>query len=185
MPIDPRELRRCLGHFTTGVTVITCAGDDDAPHGATVNAFTAVSLEPPLVLISLDRRSKLCSLLEDTPFTVNVLESAQKDLALHFAGRPNQDVVWDEPSVCGSPRLGGALAHIACTPWQHYDGGDHVLYLGEVQEFRLLDGNPLLFHTGKFHHLGGDHEPIFWDESADGPGGMSWFTQALTNSTPS
>ncbi len=183
MPIDPRELRRCLGHFTTGVTVITCAGVDGAAHGATVNAFTAVSLEPPLVLVSLDRRSKLCSLLEAKPFTVNVLEAAQKDLALHFAGRPNQDVVWDEPNACGAPQLVGALAHIACTPWQHYDGGDHVLYLGEVQEFRLHEGNPLLFHTGKFHHLGGDHDPLLWDGSADGPAGMSWFSQALT-STP-
>ena len=56
--------------------------------------------------------------------------------------------------------------------------GDHVLYLGEVQEFRLHEGNPLLFHTGKFHHLGGDHDPLLWDGSADGPGGMSWFSQA-------
>src|SRR3954465_7893460 len=89
MAIHPRELRQCLGHFTTGVTVITCAGADGAPHGATVNAFTAVSLEPPLVLVSLDRRSRLCALLEAAPFTVNVLEASQKDLALHFAGRPN------------------------------------------------------------------------------------------------
>lgn len=180
MAIDPRELRRCLGHFATGVTVITCTGPDGTPHGATVNAFTAVSLEPPLVLVSLDRRSKLCGLLDEArPFTVNVLESAQKDLALHFAGRPNQDVGWDAVSECGAPQLADALAHIACTPWQHYDGGDHVLYLGEVQQFRIHDGQPLLFHTGKFHHLGGDHQPILWDDSADGPGGMSWFTQAL------
>ncbi|NMO92324.1 flavin reductase family protein [Actinomycetospora sp. TBRC 11914] len=182
MPIDPRELRRCLGHFTTGVTVITCAGTGAgaAPHGATVNAFTAVSLEPPLVLVSLDRRSRLCSLVADRPFTVNVLEAAQKDLALHFAGRPNQDVRWAAESSCGSPQLAGALAHVACTPWQHYDGGDHVLYLGEVQEFRIHDGDPLLFHTGKFHRLGGDQNPLLWDDSADGPGGMAWFTQALT-----
>jgi flavin reductase (DIM6/NTAB) family NADH-FMN oxidoreductase RutF len=184
MPIDPRELRRCLGHFTTGVTVITCAGADGTPHGATVNAFTAVSLEPPLVLVSLDRRSRLCALLEAAPFTVNVLEASQKDLALHFAGRPNQDVIWDPESDCGAPQLAGALAHIACTPWEHHDGGDHVLYLGEVQQFRIHSGQPLLFHTGKFHHLGGDHNPLLWDDSADGPGGMSWFSQALSPATP-
>lgn len=178
MAIDPRELRRCLGHFATGVTVITCHGEDGAPHGATVNAFTAVSLDPPLVLVSLDRRSKLCGLLASRPFTVNVLEAAQKDLALHFAGRPNQDVVW-EPAADGAPGLAGALAHISCTPWQHHDGGDHVLHLGEVQQFRIHDGDPLLFHTGKFHHLGDDHLPLLWDDSADGPGGMSWFSQAL------
>lgn len=179
MSIDPRELRRCLGHFATGVTVITCVGDDARPHGATVNAFTAVSLDPPLVVVSLDRRSKLCGLVDSAPFTVNVLEAAQKDLALHFAGKPNQDVAWEPDRDGGAPQLAGALAHISCTPWQHYDGGDHILYVGEVQQFRIHDGDPLLFHTGKFHHLGDDHHPLLWDGSADGPGGMSWFSQAL------
>lgn len=181
MAIDPRELRRCLGHFTTGVTVITCQGTGGEPHGATVNAFTAVSLEPPLVLVSLDRRSRLCTLVDQRPFTVNVLESAQKDLALHFAGKPNQDVEWSADSECGAPRLGGALAHISCTPWQVYDGGDHVLYLGEVQEFVMHEGQPLLFHTGKFHHLGGDHEPVLWADSADGPEGQSWIVQSTVS----
>lgn len=169
MAIDPKELRRCLGHFTTGVTVVTCRGVDGAPHGATVNAFTAVSLEPPLVLVSLDRRSTVCSLVEARPFTVNVLESGQKDLALHFAGRPNQDVVWAEDSECGAPRLDGTLAHISCTPWQIYDGGDHLLYVGEVQQFHIHPGRPLLFHSGQFHHLGDDHNPVLWGDSADGP----------------
>ncbi len=181
MAIDPRELRRCLGHFTTGVTVITCQGQDGQPHGATVNAFTAVSLEPPLVLVSLDRRSRLCSLVDQRPFTVNVLESAQKDLALHFAGKPNQDVEWLPDSDCGAPRLAGVLAHISCTPWQAYDGGDHLLYLGEVQEFVMHDGQPLLFHTGKFHHLGDDHEPVLWGDSADGPEGQSWISRATAS----
>jgi flavin reductase (DIM6/NTAB) family NADH-FMN oxidoreductase RutF len=176
MAIHPRELRQCLGHFTTGVTVVTCRGEDEAPHGVTVNAFTAVSLEPPLVLVSLARRSRVCGLVESRPFGVNVLEAAQKDLALHFAGKPNQDVEWVADSDCGSPRLGGTLAHISCVPWRHYDGGDHVLYLGEVQEFRIYDGQPLLFHTGKFHHLGGNHAPLLWDDSADGPGSISWFS---------
>lgn len=189
MAIDPRELRRALGHFATGVTVVTCHGGDGAPHGATVNAFTAVSLEPPLVLVSLDRRSRLCSLLEARPFTVNVLEAGQKDLARHFAGTPGQDVDWevdrDDDSGGGAPRLAGALAHIACTPWRHYDGGDHVLYLGEVQEFRLHEGSPLLFHTGKFHQLGDDFDPDLWEGSADAPGGMAWFSDVLvTRPTP-
>lgn len=179
MPIDPRELRRCLGHFTTGVTVVTCADDDGTPHGATVNAFTAVSLQPPLVLVSLDRRSRLCALLERRPFTVNVLESAQKDLALHFAGRPNQDVQWAHDPDHVVPKLAGVLAHIACTPWRRYDGGDHVLYLGEVERFHIHAGQPLLFHTGEFHHLGGSNHPLLWDDSADGPGGVSWFPRLV------
>ncbi|MDT7601733.1 MAG: hypothetical protein QOK26_3810, partial [Pseudonocardiales bacterium] len=87
MAVDPRELRSCLGHFATGVTVITCDGDG-TPHGATVNAFSAVSLDPPLVLVSLDRKSKACKYLDGRPFTVNVLTEPQDDVALHFAGRP-------------------------------------------------------------------------------------------------
>ena len=81
--------------------------------------------------------------------------------------------MWLPDSDCGAPRLGGALAHVSCTPWQTYDGGDHVLYLGEVQEFRIHSGHPLLFHTGKFHHLGDDHEPVLWGDSADGPEGQA------------
>ena len=169
MAIDPKELRRCLGHFTTGVTVITCHDETGERHGATVNAFTAVSLEPPLVLVSLDRRSKVCGLIESRPFTVNVLEAAQKELALHFAGRPNQEVCWASDSGCGAPRLDRTLAHISCTPWRSYDGGDHLLYLGEVQQFHNHPGQPLLFHSGQFHHLGDDHNPLLWDGSADGP----------------
>ncbi|NKQ52283.1 flavin reductase family protein [Amycolatopsis sp. K13G38] len=177
MAIDPKELRRCLGHFATGVTVITCRGEDGAPHGATVNAFTAVSLEPPLVLVSLDRRSRLCALAGSRPFTVNVLEAGQKELALHFAGRPNQEVRWARGNEWGVPRLAGTLAHISCTPWRSYDGGDHVLFLGEVQQFRVHPGRPLLFHEGQFHQLGEEHRPLLWDRSADGPdGGVSFFS---------
>ncbi|GEL17520.1 flavin reductase family protein [Pseudonocardia asaccharolytica] len=182
MAIDPRELRRCLGHFATGVTVVTCRGADGGPHGATVNSFTAVSLDPPLVLVSLDRRSKVCAMLEAEPFTVNVLESTQHDIALHFAGRPCLDEVpWDADSGCGAPRLAGCLAHVSCTPWQHYDGGDHILYLGEVQEFRIHPGRPLLFHTGKFHHLGDDFDPVPWEGSADAPFGTSWFSDVFVD----
>lgn len=179
MAIDPRELRQCLGHFATGVTVVTCHGDDAEPHGATVNAFTAVSLDPPLILVSLDRRSTVCSLVEARPFTVNVLEARQKDLAMHFAGKPNQDVAWDVESSCGAPQLVGALAHVSCTPWQHYDGGDHLLYLGEVQAFRIHDGAPLLFHTGKFHQLGDNFDPDIWAGSADAPGGVTLFSDVF------
>jgi flavin reductase (DIM6/NTAB) family NADH-FMN oxidoreductase RutF len=183
MAIDPKELRRCLGHFTTGVTVVTCSGEDGNPHGATVNAFTAVSLDPPLVLVSLDRRSRLCGLIDSRPFTVNVLESNQKDLALHFAGKPSQKVRWAPDSACGTPRLDGTLAHVACVPWRSYDGGDHVLYLGEVQEFLIHDGRPLLFHTGKFHHLGDGHAPLLWDDSVDGPGGVTFVAGSITGSS--
>lgn len=175
MAIDPRELRRCLGHFATGVTVVTCRGRDSAPHGATVNAFTAVSLEPPLVLVSLDRRSRICKYLDGAPFTVNVLTEPQDHVALHFAGKPmSRAPEWERPDPELAPRLAGSLATISCGPWCAYDGGDHVLYLGEVRDFTSTGGEPLVFYLGAFRHLGPAYEAVPWLGSADCPG-VSWF----------
>jgi flavin reductase (DIM6/NTAB) family NADH-FMN oxidoreductase RutF len=175
MRIDPRQLRTCLGHFATGVTVVTC-GPTAAPHGATVNSFTAVSMEPALVLVSLDRRSRTCGYLEGNPFTVNVLREPQDDVALHFAGRPTDEPVrWEAPTDGLAPRLADSLATVACSPWRSYDGGDHVLFLGEVQEFEYFGGDPLVFYLGKFRHLGPAFETVPWFESADYPE-LSWFS---------
>jgi len=184
MGIDPRELRRCLGHFTTGVTVVTCFTADGVAHGATVNAFTAVSLDPALVLVSLDRRSRMSRLLEARPFTVNVLEAAQRETALHFAGRPClEQVAWDVATDCGAPGLTDSLASISCSPWRHYDGGDHILYLGEVQEFRVRTGRPLLFHTGEFHRLHHDPGLVPWDGSGDAPSATAWVADPRAGQT--
>lgn len=168
MTVDSRELRNCLGHFASGVTVVTCHGHEDTAHGMTVNAFTAVSLDPPLVLVSIDRRTKGCDLLDRAPFTVNVLHSGQRDVALHFAGRPQAslDLSWEEGKL--APRLLGCLAHLECEPWASYDGGDHVLFLGQVHTLDYADREPLLFYTGKFHQLGTAYD-LPWLESLDCP----------------
>nr|QEO74742.1 flavin reductase domain protein FMN-binding [uncultured bacterium] len=143
-----RELRDCLGHFATGVTVVTCEINGEK-HGATVNSFTAVSLDPPLVLVSLDRRSKACQRLDNRPFVVNVLKEDQSDVALHFAGTPAAGLVpWN------GTKLRDALAHIVCEPWRSYDGGDHVLYLGEIKEIEVHRGEPLVFYRGAFREVG-------------------------------
>ncbi|MFS8104566.1 flavin reductase family protein [Lentzea alba] len=143
-----RELRDCLGHFATGVTVVT-SEIDGQKHGATVNSFTAVSLDPPLVLVSLDRTSKAGRHLGDRPFVVNVLKEGQSDLAMHFAGRPTaRPIRWD------GTKLAEALAHIVCEPWRSYDGGDHVLFLGRVKEIGTSQGDPLLFYRGAFTKRG-------------------------------
>lgn len=174
MRIDSRSLRTCLGYFATGVTVVTVEAEGTA-HGATVNAFTAVSLEPPLVLVSLDRNTKICRYLDDRPFTVNVLRDSQDDVALNFAGKPMSDPVgWEWPGGELAPRLAGSLAAISCTPWRSYDGGDHVLYLGEVVNIEHRGGEPLVFYCGKFRHLGSAFAEVPWLESADYPG-LSWF----------
>ncbi|MCC3777752.1 flavin reductase family protein [Streptomyces sp. UNOB3_S3] len=149
-----RRLRTCLGHFATGVTVVTCEVGG-APHGATVNAFTAVSLDPALVLVSLARESRAARHLGGRPFTVNVLAEEQEELALRFAGRPGAaEPRWERPAAGLAPRLAGALATVSCAPWAAYDGGDHVLFLGRVEEFAHRDGRPLVFYQGEFQRLG-------------------------------
>ncbi|MDR7303539.1 flavin reductase family protein [Haloactinomyces albus] len=177
MHLDPRELRNCLGHFASGITVVSCEVDGH-PHGATVNAFSAVSLDPPLVLVSLDRRSKACEHLENRPFAVNVLGEQQDAVALHFAGKPTDEPIeWVRPAD-SAPYLRGSLARISCRPWRSYDGGDHVIHLGEVDSFALAEGDPLVFYLGAFRHLGKAFHAAPWLESLDCPTGQTRFVLA-------
>ena len=169
MAVDARQLRNCLGHFATGITVVTCANDGQ-PHGATVNAFSAVSLDPPLVLVSLDHSAKSCRFLDGNPFTVNVLREHQDALALHFAGHPiTSPVRWAPRNGLLAPRLLDVLAYLACTPWKSYDAGDHTLYLGKVEEYAYFGGAPLLFYQGRFAQLGPQTDSEPWIGSLDNP----------------
>jgi flavin reductase (DIM6/NTAB) family NADH-FMN oxidoreductase RutF len=152
---DPAvAFRRTLGMFATGVTIIT-ARTKEQVHGMTANAFMSVSLQPPLVLISVDRRARMSSMLhEGTRFGVNVLEAGQATLSDHFAGRavegatePRFDLVHDTPLV------EGALAHLVARVVRSYWGGDHSLFLGQVEYARYGEGEPLLFHGGRYERL--------------------------------
>ena len=147
--MDVRELRNCMGHFATGVTVITC-DEEGGKHGFTANSFTSVSLDPPLVLVSVDRKTKAFNFLQDNNFTVNILRESQRDTAIHFSGRP-LDVPpfeWEKRENCH--RLRDSLAFIECEPWAEYDGGDHVLYIGKVKHFEYSNGSALGYYRGKF-----------------------------------
>ena len=180
MTVDPRQLRTCLGHFATGVTVVTCASDGQ-PHGATVNAFSAVSLDPPLVLVSLDHSTKACAFLDGTSFTVNVLREGQDDLALHFAGQPRPNPVdWTPGTGLLAPRLPDVLAYLACTPWRSYDGGDHTLFLGKVEEYGYFGGEPLLFYRGRFSRVSPDLGDTPWIGSLDSPN-TGWLVMEPAN----
>jgi len=153
--IDVRQFRDCLGHFATGVTVVTSMAAT-GPHGMTVNSFTSVSMDPPLVLVSLARTTKGCTYLDHRPFVINVLRSDQQHTALHFAGRPQEglQLEWENADT-DFPRLGDCLAWIECNAWRSYDGGDHILFLGEVVDFEFRGGaEPLLFYQGKFRQIG-------------------------------
>lgn len=153
---DPAvALRQTLGMFATGVTVITTRVADQV-HGMTANAFMSVSLQPPLVLISVDRRTRMCALLyEGQRFAVSVLAADQRELSDRFAGRalgdapgPSFEIVHETPLVEGSAAQ--FVAKVAKSYW----GGDHSLFLGRV-EYACYDesAQPLLFHGGQYGGL--------------------------------
>jgi flavin reductase (DIM6/NTAB) family NADH-FMN oxidoreductase RutF len=148
-------LRRTLGMFATGVTVITTRKGEQV-HGMTANAFMSVSLEPPLVLISVDRRTKMCGLLhEGWRYGVRVLCETQSSLSDRFAGRPGDDL--PQPRfdlVKDTPLVEGALAVFVARVERSYWGGDHSLFLGRVEYARQGPGAPLLFHGGRYERLG-------------------------------
>ena len=149
------EFRRTLGMFATGVTVITTQIGDQI-HGMTANAFMSVSLEPPLVLISVDRRTKMCTLLhEGSTYGVSVLSESQAPLSDRFAGRVADDA--PEPRfelIHDTPLVEGALAGFVSKVVRSYWGGDHSLFLGRVEFARTGAGAPLLFHGGRYERLG-------------------------------
>lgn len=149
--IDPLEYRRALGEFATGVTVVSTMVDGH-PVGATVNAFTSVSVDPRLILVSLDRRSATSERLVGRPFAVSILSREQEHEAWRFSGRPTgaeSEVDWEHPEPEFAV-LKGSVAWFTCEPWADYDGGDHVLFVGKVRQVHRSYGTPLLFHGGAF-----------------------------------
>ena len=152
-PLDTRALRGCLGQYATGVAVVTYDGED-GPRGATINSFTSVSMEPPLVLVSFARATTTARLLAGRPFVVNVLASTQLDVALQFAGKPQAGLQVPWSPTAEVPRLRGTVAWLQCEPWATYDGGDHLLFVGEVVRHDSRRGDPLLFHRGQFRMTG-------------------------------
>jgi flavin reductase (DIM6/NTAB) family NADH-FMN oxidoreductase RutF len=144
---DPRRLRSCLGRFATGVVVVSF-DSPDGPRGITVNSFTSVSMDPPLVLVSVAKRAASHDLLRGAAFCVNVLGAEQEAIARQFAGAFVGPAVWVTDDT--APRLAGVLAHLACSPWRDYDGGDHTLFLGEVVDFDFRDGAALGYHASGF-----------------------------------
>lgn len=154
--LEPLHLRGFLSRFVTGVVVVSYRAAGEL-HGITVNSFTSVSLDPPLVLVLVARSARATKHLGLVPFSVNVLGAAQLDLARHFAGRPRGalDVVWQSTGDDLAPTLAGALAAFRCRPWRSYDGGDHLLHLGHVVEADAQDdGEPLVFDRGRFAGVG-------------------------------
>jgi flavin reductase (DIM6/NTAB) family NADH-FMN oxidoreductase RutF len=156
MPVSPEEFRAALGAYATGVTVVTAVGSD-GPSGATANAVTSLSLDPPMMLACLDRGSRtLASVRAQGRFGVNALAAGQETLAKRFSAKDPepakwQDVEWSER--LDLPRLSGALMWVACELRDLIDGGDHLILTGNVLEADSREGQPLLFHRGAYRDL--------------------------------
>ena len=157
MPIDKNELRRVMGHFATGVTIITTHAGSGGLHGLTANAFSSVSLMPPLVLVCVDKKCESYPCFEESKvFTVNILGDDQESLSRKFAvsgGEKFQGVAY-RVGANGAPILDGVLAYLECKLTDTCEGGDHTIYIGEVEEAETREGRPLLFFRGGYRSIG-------------------------------
>jgi flavin reductase (DIM6/NTAB) family NADH-FMN oxidoreductase RutF len=152
--ITPEEFRLALSHFATGVTVVTV--DHDHPHGMTASAFASVSLEPPLVLVCLDKASRTRELLlEKGSFAINVLSSAQEDVSRAFSKRGTKpfDSLSHHAGETGNPLLDGAIAWLECNVHEVVEMGDHDIVVGEVVCADSATGAPLLYFDQGYREL--------------------------------
>ena len=142
-----------MGKFATGVTVITTKLDREI-HGMTANAFMSVSLNPPLVVISIGEKASMLQRIEESQtFAVNILAEDQQYLSQHFAGQRQEEREVPFTELEGYPVLDGTVAQIVCDVVSSYVEGDHTLYLGKVKAIQLEEKNPLLFFSGKYNKL--------------------------------
>ena len=156
MAIDGRELRNAMGLFATGVTIITTKDATGKPFGLTANAFSSLSLDPPMLLICVDKGVDCYDCFEESGvFAVNFLSLAQEELSTRFATKGIEKFAGLAYSLgeLGVALLEGALAHFECTVAHAYEGGDHTIYVGEVQRLVTTPGAPLLFYQGQYRSL--------------------------------
>jgi flavin reductase (DIM6/NTAB) family NADH-FMN oxidoreductase RutF len=169
--IEARLFRSTMGRFATGVTVVTVSHDDGHPHAMTVNAFLSVSLEPPLVLVSINNRSRMVSHLQlGRRYGINVLSSSQEEHSRHFGGRPVEglEVKWLPHLDADPPLLDGCVAHIVARVVDIHPAGDHILYIGHVEYLRYWEQRPLLFFSGKYKQIEAREPMIAWSISSEG-----------------
>jgi len=165
MSVAPAEFRRALGCFATGVTIITL-DDDGEVHGMTANAFTSVSLDPPLVLVCVDHKARTHAHLHARKrFGVNVLAEGQRALSDYYARaeRSHQEAEKEvgatfDRTAKGTPVLHNALAYLECRLHTVHEAGDHSIFIAEVEEVVVREGDPLLFFRGKYRSIGPDQQ---------------------------
>ncbi|GAK12391.1 flavin reductase family protein [Geomicrobium sp. JCM 19039] len=148
--MDDQLFRTAMSKFATGVTVIV-AEQDGKPHGMTANAFMSVSLDPKLILISVDERARMLPIIEASQkFTVNVLRQEQKQMSMRFARQIPSEEPFTFDRFEGEPVIQQSLVSLVCTVHNTYVEGDHTLFIGNVTNLRIEDGNPLAFYEGGY-----------------------------------
>ena len=155
MGLDPHAFRKVLGGFATGVTIVTAIEPSSGePVGMTVNSFNSVSLTPPLVLFSLDRRARSLPAFQAADhFAINMLGAEQRELSSRFARAQSDKWATTDYRLgnAGCPMMLGSLAVLECRRYAVHDGGDHVIFLGEVQEIETGDDiRPLVYYRGRY-----------------------------------
>jgi flavin reductase (DIM6/NTAB) family NADH-FMN oxidoreductase RutF len=155
--IGPDLYRRACAQFATGVTVVTALDEEGRPHGVTVNSFTSVSLDPPLVLVGIDLRNAILGHFRtSTHFAVNVLSEDQEGISRRFSSAAENrfhGVDW-HPAASGVPLLEGALAHLECAVTQVMEAGDHSVLIGVVEHAEYKTGKPLVFFDSSYRRVG-------------------------------
>jgi flavin reductase (DIM6/NTAB) family NADH-FMN oxidoreductase RutF len=156
--LDSGQFRIACGHFATGVAIVTMRNHAGESHGLTANSFTSVSLDPPLILVCVDKSiSSYPAMVEAEGFLVNILTDQQEELARRFA-TPDIDKfdgVVSSPGDYGAARIPDCLAYIAARKRSQFDGGDHTVFLAQASNAELGQGRPLVFYRGMYGLPGG------------------------------
>src|SRR5512134_2266478 len=158
---DPLAFRQALSQFAAGVTVVTTRCGDGTPRGLTVTAFCSVSLDPPLVLVSIDNRSEAHDGFAEGAFAVSVLAEGQEEVSRRFALPGTDKFASGEcvASASGLPLIPDALAHLLCRVVTAVPGGDHTVYLGQVEDVQVREGRPLVYHGRGYRRLAEEDLP--------------------------
>jgi flavin reductase (DIM6/NTAB) family NADH-FMN oxidoreductase RutF len=154
------EFRKAMGQFATGVTVVTVEHDPGKVHGMTANSFTSVSLDPMLVLICVDRRAKSLALLhKQKRFGVSILKKGQEAISEYFARGEQDDETEERLSIryrrtpSGIPVLENTLLQVACRIVASHVAGDHTIFVGQIEDAEIHEGEPLLYFRGEYRSI--------------------------------
>ena len=155
MPFDPAQQRKIFGHFATGVTVVTTDGEG-GPHGLTANAVASLSLNPPLVLVAVEKKAQTLGYLKHNGcFAINILRADQEELSRRFATPGPKDFSDLKPRKVETtaPVLAECLAFVDCRVVEILPGGDHEIFVGEILAGEIHGGDPLLYYAGRYRKV--------------------------------